>query len=714
MRKIDNRGFTLVETIITLVIMSLLAAVIGKVFIGNFNTYNGMSTTQIQTISLDGVNEILNDIVEDAMSVSIKPADYVLQDGEYAIYTDDDGNLIIVGSDGASTLYTSNTGALNILQLSVVKSEGDSDSLQFVLSYTNGSDELVSRTLTTQLFNVSTVSFDALAHSGDDGTYLLKDGSTSNMLVYKQAAQDAEGLTDAEKYAILSYYLSDPYYTPDDDPQTYIYGMLYWNQTQSKYKVFNNVDSIPYGGGTITTITTQQVPVDFILVLDQSGSMDSNLDGGKTRMQALKEAARNFVGSIDDLNRTTGDTVSIVGFATNPDSSYASARGGSYQVTEAFDGNTGPNSSSYQDTPGWPYNTVIGWSNSNLVSKVVKNVESQKSDIYNAINALKAEGATAADLGMKLAERIVNALGNNGHKKVVIMFTDGVPTQQSDFDENVADGAIAASKNMKQQGVDVFAIKTSNATGTNMDKYMNYVSSNYPNATDMDHPGTKDTSSQFYYNVSNTSALVNVFETIQVEVYTDIPPEYTTLSSEEYTTTDLQEYDPSAEYEVGDIVLEDSSLWWYDGTGWVELDDLYEDYELVVAKDEIMAAQIQDFDEGVQYEVGDYVLVSYGTTSHKEIYKKVIAGTNGTDPSVISERISGGWQLQTNQYDPNSCYKAGDKVLVFGDYHTEIYVVTFDQDISASNYNGVKTAIYNCYENDSLVENNTAFSIAEF
>ena len=41
-------------------------------------------------------------------------------------------------------------------------------------------------------------------------------------------------------------------------------------------------------GSTTTTQTTEKVPLDIVLVLDQSGSMDQTMSGRTTRLTALK------------------------------------------------------------------------------------------------------------------------------------------------------------------------------------------------------------------------------------------------------------------------------------------------------------------------------------------------------------------------------------------------------------------------------------------
>lgn len=249
----NKKGFTLVELIVVIAIGAIVSAVIGRAILSNFTNYNDMSITQVQSMSLNGVNEILNNQIEDAMSVAVKTADSPLASGEYGIYTDTDGNLLLTDSDGnVSTLYTNDTGAVNILELYVQRDTNNLDQVQFILTYTDGSSEIMSKTLTTQLMNNKNVNYSGYAYEGDNNVYLLRDESTSNILVYKKALTSGVELTEEQKIAILSYYLSDPDYTPDTDPQTYIYGMLYWDEDH--YEIFNNTSIIQYGDTDATDL----------------------------------------------------------------------------------------------------------------------------------------------------------------------------------------------------------------------------------------------------------------------------------------------------------------------------------------------------------------------------------------------------------------------------------------------------------------------------
>ena len=153
-------------------------------------------------------------------------------------------------------------------------------------------------------------------------------------------------------------------------------------------------------------------------------------------------------------------------------------------------------------------------------SQIVRNlttVDATGADaLKTAVNALRAAGATAADYGMQHAQTIITGAANDGRKKVVVMFTDGEPNHNNGFDNSVANDAISASKAMKNNGngATVYTIGCFGGTpGSNVTDYMNYVSSNYPNATSMTDAGTK-ASDNFYKTVGSTADLDAIFQEI--------------------------------------------------------------------------------------------------------------------------------------------------------------------------------------------------------
>lgn len=96
------------------------------------------------------------------------------------------------------------------------------------------------------------------------------------------------------------------------------------------------------------------------------------------------------------------------------------------------------------------------------------------------------------------------------------MFTDGNPTSGNEFEDTVANNAIKASKSIKDDKAIVYTIGCfgGQAGSSDVDTYMNYVSSNYPNATSMTSGGTEANPANYYKTVSSAADLNNIFTDI--------------------------------------------------------------------------------------------------------------------------------------------------------------------------------------------------------
>lgn len=100
------------------------------------------------------------------------------------------------------------------------------------------------------------------------------------------------------------------------------------------------------------------------------------------------------------------------------------------------------------------------------------------------------------------------------------MFTDGEPNgieKVSGFEKEVANSAIANSKSIKAAGATVYTIGcfgTTPSDTSDTGKYMNYVSSNYPEATSMNNGGNKANPANYYKTVSSAADLNNIFQDI--------------------------------------------------------------------------------------------------------------------------------------------------------------------------------------------------------
>ena len=316
-----------------------------------------------------------------------------------------------------------------------------------------------------------------------------------------------------------------------------------------------------YVTGTVTTVT-QDSPMDIVLVLDVSGSMadpinkvyKDQLDTNKTykiasgddyvevqyntsernwgyyidyvlfsrwksvtpktsendtnsdnvqfyettsRLDALKSAVNEFIASVQTMS--PGSRIAIVKFA-----SYTNT---SYQKTE-------------------------------IVKNLTTLDDNGVSELQSAVSALYANGATRADIGMQLANNILDSAAKesgNTRRQLAIMFTDGDPTGESgNFNITTANSAISYAKNIKDRVVTipgdngttvqshgtVYTIgcfDTVPSTGSNPDKYMNYVSSNYPSAASLNNPGVAGEKQGYYQTATSADSLKDIFRSISSE-----------------------------------------------------------------------------------------------------------------------------------------------------------------------------------------------------
>ncbi len=299
-----------------------------------------------------------------------------------------------------------------------------------------------------------------------------------------------------------------------------------------------------YTTGTVTSETVS-IPVDIVLVLDQSGSMQYNFAGNSSnyansRQKAMQDAVNNFIAAVGEKYdaENSDHRISIVTFGSN-----ASVLEGWTDVDEA--GIT----TLTDDIDGLPR---------------------------------QPEGATNVGAGMQNAQNLLTGSGysysgpNTNRQKVVVLFTDGIPTTASDFSVSVANNAISAAKSLKDAGATVYSVGiftgadpdqlygdtgfNQNSNGTvgsswgnlgflffgDMDavdvpagnRFLNYVSSNFAKATEI---GLEDsswsiiiasyhgweitknfsrTTDGYYLTANDSASLNNIFQSISEQIST--------------------------------------------------------------------------------------------------------------------------------------------------------------------------------------------------
>lgn len=287
--------------------------------------------------------------------------------------------------------------------------------------------------------------------------------------------------------------------------------------TTSSGSVINRGDSafitaLSALSSTSNVASSSTTPLDIVLVLDASGSMDDpmNRNDNTKRIDALKKAANDFVTTIAEQNQGISDSskqhqVSIVKFSGDK-----SAVVGNDTYTKG----------------GYTYN----------YSQVMKTMSpcTDAAAFTSTINSIRPAGATRADNGLQLAQSQTS--NREDAKKIVIFFTDGSPTSTSGFESGVASEAVSAAKAVKDKGTTVYTIgifsdanPSADPSGaSNENKFMHAVSSNYPEASytytqgfwggwnwDL---GTRAEGSDFYKSASNADDLDKVFEGISSEI----------------------------------------------------------------------------------------------------------------------------------------------------------------------------------------------------
>lgn len=252
------------------------------------------------------------------------------------------------------------------------------------------------------------------------------------------------------------------------------------------------------------------------------------------KQQALKDAVTEFVNSVQAQAQedNVDHRISIVGFASDD------TGGLNYNNTELLSTNNVVN---YQYARDQNYQDSLVSVNSN---------GSVNSRLTTAINRIAADGGTAIDLGMKMAEKVLDnnpVSSDEERNQVVIVFTDGVPgiysytnhwddTQYDATRTQYANRAISYASSLKNSGVSVYSIgifdgadaaeEFSTYYGTDWDdsrrvnRFMHYLSSNYPQATSMTSGGTPNEKQGFYLSAADADTLKDIFQKISDDIQT--------------------------------------------------------------------------------------------------------------------------------------------------------------------------------------------------
>lgn len=216
------------------------------------------------------------------------------------------------------------------------------------------------------------------------------------------------------------------------------------------------------------------------------------------RITALKNAVNGFLTSTEEFNKSITDSskktkISMVKFAGKESSGIGNDK----------------------------------YSNGYNYTQIVSDFSNDMDALKNNVNSLSPGGMTRADLAMNRASALLKgSTARKDAQKIVVFFTDGQPTNNTGFDGDVANAAIAKANelekpetNILMYTVGVFNGADPSDTKSDFNRYMNALSSNYPEATTYTNLGQRVSADKQYYKAAtNAEELNTIFENIIQDV----------------------------------------------------------------------------------------------------------------------------------------------------------------------------------------------------
>lgn len=305
------------------------------------------------------------------------------------------------------------------------------------------------------------------------------------------------------------------------------------NENQNVYTyTYTDTNGTTQTIGTSTGANTRFTPAFY--------QRSTTTSGGGSRLNALKSAANAFASAV--ATKAAGEDGDITTTADNIDHRIAVV---GYADTDWDYGyNTGVFIGSmlnrYENNAAGVYSTALQ----------DMSTTNGKSNVAASLNALQASGATRTDYGLIMAKGILDANPvptGETRNRVVIVFTDGSPTDYNGFQKNVANSAISTANAIKAGGTTVYSIgifsgADASTAGKEPDKdyegsgwSANYTEAEMSAACNWfmqkvsSNNGTPRTPS-YYLSAGDSASLNNIFQQISDQIETG--GSETTLGSE--------------------------------------------------------------------------------------------------------------------------------------------------------------------------------------
>lgn len=292
-----------------------------------------------------------------------------------------------------------------------------------------------------------------------------------------------------------------------------------------------------YATGQSQTVTQKSgVPLDIVLVIDQSGSMAYNDEGNSTynkddrRMEKLKTAVESFVDNISANAKefNVEHKVALVGYASNKNGGQSSSISGvGYNGSGSYWVNTGL----YVNGQFKNYQTISGYglleTTTDLTAQDYQNAlvsvndanGSVTSSIKTAINNFKASGGTYTEYGLTMAKKVFDNNPTRSYTKedgtqgqsqrIVVLFTDG----ETDSSIN---NVLSSANTLKGStyGAKIYCVGFGSSVDTN---FLSHVSSNYTTSSsstdrrgNVSYNGTQ-VATKYSMTANNKAELDNIF-----------------------------------------------------------------------------------------------------------------------------------------------------------------------------------------------------------
>ena len=257
------------------------------------------------------------------------------------------------------------------------------------------------------------------------------------------------------------------------------------------------------------------IPLDIVLVLDVSGSMEDPITSTDTtkRITILKDSINQFIEEFAKNNSKQSDEkyqsrISIIKFSGKIPDNANKIGNDTYQE----------NRNTYNYTQ--------------IMSDFFTATNDNKAKLEDVVNSISPAGATRSDYAMELAlEQIKQSKNDESRKdakRIVFFVTDGQPTTLNNFDDDVANRAITASEEIKKDAevytFGMFSLTDPSITGhvgsgswsdaEKFNAYMHGVSSNYSDAQSYKNLGTRAENSAYYMGAKSSKEATAIFDSV--------------------------------------------------------------------------------------------------------------------------------------------------------------------------------------------------------